>query len=693
MMADAYRTGLPRGVVYVGPDLDFAQGLRSHLVAHGVGLAVYSRGDEAVEALSGVRQGLLLLDLRINGSGSPQPEILDPAAILGQAKALDPAPAWVCLADGTNLPARLEALRSGASACFTTPPPDLASRLLVLLGAAKAEPYRILVVDDQEVPAILVGGILNRAGMVVRTVFDPMTVLEAMDEFRPDLILMDLHMPGADGMELTSIIREHETFCTTPIVFLSVEEDRDRQIAALRVGADEFLTKPVAPELLLQTVRQRVERARSVKERQAWAPAQDPTTGLWTRGHLLQRIDRVIVDGGAKADRFGLIYIYVESNPGLDTLRRAGALGTAMARAAEAVRRVIDPADVAARLGEHSIGVLLARSEGRLLATCAEALRSAVAGTTLAVGGTPVRLIASLGVGLFQPRADDAITMVSRAKAACARARKAGGDRVERYVPTLPAGTSPDRSKRLTELIRDALKGKGLSLMYQPLVTMQRRTGERFEAVLRLRAKDGEMIPPFDFLPAAAQAGLMPSIDRWVLARALDDIRTYRTDRPALSLMVRQTMATLAADDWIEWVREGIVSRDLIQHRPVLMFEVDDVAANLELAKRRFEELQRLRIDLCLNRMDDAPLAQAVLGSFTWAMVRLHGEVLAQPTDALKTLIGAIHLRGTQVIATGIEDPQTIARVWDCGVDFIQGNFIQAPAAGLEFDFTESELI
>ena len=125
------------------------------------------------------------------------------------------------------------------------------------------------------------------------------------------------------------------------------------------------------------------------------------------------------------------------------------------------------------------------------------------------------------------------------------------------------------------ELIREALKDKGLSLMYQPMVTMQRRTGERFEAVLRLRATDGEIIPPFHFLPVAAQAGLMPNIDRWVLTRALDDIKTYRTDRPALSLMVRQTMATLAADDWIDWVREGIVSRDLIQHRPMLMFEVD----------------------------------------------------------------------------------------------------------------------
>ena len=91
--------------------------------------------------------------------------------------------------------------------------------------ATKPEPYRVLVVDDQEVAAILAGGILNHAGMVVRTVFDPMTVLQAMDEFRPDLVLMDLHMPGANGIELTGIIREHEAFCAIPVVFLSCEED------------------------------------------------------------------------------------------------------------------------------------------------------------------------------------------------------------------------------------------------------------------------------------------------------------------------------------------------------------------------------------------------------------------------------------------------------------------------------------
>ena len=693
MTADSYRAGVPKVVVYLGADQDFAEDLRAPLVASGVDLRVCASGSDAAQALREAEGGLLLVDQRVGPSGGAEPDVADPAVVLEQTSALGATPTWVCLADGADLTARLGALRCGASACFTTPPPDLAARLLALLGVVTPEPYRVLVVDDQEVAAMVAGGILKQAGMVVRTVSEPMTVLQAMEEFLPDLVLMDLHMPGANGIELTGIIREHEAFCAIPVVFLSCEGDRDQQIDALRVGGDEFLAKPVSAELLVRAVRRRVERARSVQDRHGEAPEHDPITGLWTRGYLLQRIDRVILDDKARSGEYGVIYINIDPSPGLDALRRARALDAAMGRIAQAVSRVILRFDVAARLGERSLGILVGRPDEQLLAACAESLQAAVSGVPVTAGGVAVRLTASLGIGLFRPRADDAITIVSRAKAACAKARKAGGDRVESYIPTLPMGASPARSARLEELIREALRSDGLLLMYQPVVAVQRRAGERFEVVLRLRTKEGEFIPPFDFLPVAVQLGLMPTIDRWVLGRALDEFKTHRAVHPALSLLVRQTMATVAAPDWIGWVRDAIASRDLIRHRPVLMFELGDVAANLDLARERFVELQRLSIDLCLNHMDDSPAAREVLESFPWALARLQPETIGRKTTALTSLVGAIHQRGAQAIATGIEDPQAIARVWSCGVDFIQGNFIQPPGEGLEFDFAGTELI
>ena len=249
-----------------------------------------------MEALCGIREGLLLLELRAAAPGAPRP------------KSWTRPPSWprpALALTHLGLPGRRGGsvgtpggLTRRGPRLFHHAAPDLASRLLVLLGAAEAEPYRVLVVDDQEVSAILAGGILNRAGMVVRTVFDPMTVLEAMDEFDPDLVLMDLHMPGANGIELTGMIREHETFCTTPIVFISVEEDRDppdrrpegwRGRVPDQAGGPRIAAPDGAPAC----------RARPIGEGAAGvgAGARPCPSGLWTRGHLLQHIDRVIVDG------------------------------------------------------------------------------------------------------------------------------------------------------------------------------------------------------------------------------------------------------------------------------------------------------------------------------------------------------------------------------------------------------------
>ena len=66
-------------------------------------------------------------------------------------------------------------------------------------------------------------------------------MLDSLGEFKPDLILMDIYMPEVNGIELTTIIRDHQEFVTTPIVFLSGEQNADKQLDALSVGGDDFI--------------------------------------------------------------------------------------------------------------------------------------------------------------------------------------------------------------------------------------------------------------------------------------------------------------------------------------------------------------------------------------------------------------------------------------------------------------------
>jgi diguanylate cyclase (GGDEF)-like protein len=675
-------------VIYLGGDAGLAEELRTRLVQR-VGFSVCNAVATLVEAIKATPGSVLLFDAR---GGAPAHDIATVLAQIGAAGV--PRPIWVCLADPGDLSVRLHALRGGARACFAGGGSidDLCTRLLALSGAGADVPYRVLVVDDQEVAALFATRVLEKAGMQVRAVSDALTVLDALEEMRPDLVLMDLHMPGADGIELTRIIREHEEFFGLPVVFLSGEGDPDRQMDALRVGGDDFLAKPVPVARLVETVRRRIEAARENLARGAEAAARDVATGLSSRGRLLQRIDQAIAGGAGKLPGTGVLYLEVDQARGMED--RPGLLDGVFAEVGRVLREGSHNSDLAARVGPGSLGLLVRRPDAEALLACAEGLRAMIAGQTWTLDGAALMLTASLGIGLFAPRAGDAITMISRAKKACSKARHAGGNRCEVYAPALPRQGGPAPSKRMADLIRAALLGDGLSLSYQPVVALRRHPGERYEALLRLHAADGELIPPFDFLPAAREFGLTPDIDRWVITRALDEALRWRADHQGLHVLIHQTLATATAPGWMDWLRDEIARRDLIRQRPALIFELDEIAARPDDAQACLAGLRRLGIDLCLDGVDDRPAVLQLLAAFPVSLVRLDQGVLAKMSNTgLAALVDAVHQSGGAVCATGIEHPQAIARVWGCGVDFIQGNFVQPAGEGLDFDFAGAQLV
>ena len=93
----------------------------------------------------------------------------------------------------------------------------------------------------------------------------PMKVLDALSNFRPELVLMDQYMPEIEGRELGAVIRQEAAFLSIPIVFLSAESDPDKQLELMQIGADEFLTKPISPERLVTAVSILAERFRRLR--------------------------------------------------------------------------------------------------------------------------------------------------------------------------------------------------------------------------------------------------------------------------------------------------------------------------------------------------------------------------------------------------------------------------------------------
>lgn len=183
---------------------------------------------------------------------------------------------WVC--DDGDLRARLQAVRLGAAAFFTHPidVDALLVKLDDLTALHTPEPFRVLIVDDEPALARLYSLILRQAGMETCEVTEPLEVMAPLVDFRADLILMDVYMPGCDGSEIAAVIRQQEAYVGIPIMFLSSESDTVKQLEAMRLGGDEFLQKPVQPRYLVSSVLTRATRARVLQN----LMIRDSLTGL-----------------------------------------------------------------------------------------------------------------------------------------------------------------------------------------------------------------------------------------------------------------------------------------------------------------------------------------------------------------------------------------------------------------------------
>ncbi len=162
---------------------------------------------------------------------------------------------------------RLTAVRSGSTHYFTKPLdiPRLIHTLDDLISSRPRDPYRVLVVDDDPELAAAYKLHLEGVGVVAAVVNNPLDAVAALHDFRPDLLLVDVYMPGCSGMELAAVIRQQDSHAILPIVFLSTETDLGRQLMAINLGGDDFLTKPVEPWHLVRSVLARARRSRDLR--------------------------------------------------------------------------------------------------------------------------------------------------------------------------------------------------------------------------------------------------------------------------------------------------------------------------------------------------------------------------------------------------------------------------------------------
>lgn len=223
----------------------------------------------------------------------PEGHLAGPLTITGLSDEIKARIPVIFISSRGDIVSRLSAVRAGAAAYFTKPVDIgvLIDNLDKLSTSTKPDGAKILIVDDSASLSSYYAMTLQSAGMETAVVTDPLKVLDVMSEFTPELILVDMYMPGCNGLELAKIIRQQESYVSTPIVFLSAETDVEKHLEAMQFGADDFLTKPIQPAHLISSVDSRVQRYRILRS----FMVRDSLTGLLNHTKIKEELESEIM--------------------------------------------------------------------------------------------------------------------------------------------------------------------------------------------------------------------------------------------------------------------------------------------------------------------------------------------------------------------------------------------------------------
>jgi len=333
----------------------------------------------------------------------------------------------IYLSERDTFDVRLNAVRAGGDAFFSSPVDisRLIDKIDSLASRHHQEPYHILIVDDDQEQISNRAHILQQAGMITSVASDPRNVFSVLIEAKPELILMDLRMPGCDGIELARLIRQQEAFVGIPIVFLSGERDRGRRLRAISQGGDDFLITPIKPEHLVTSLQIRIERTRDMR----YFMERDSLTGLLNHSNLKERLAHETHRAGRIGNELCFAMIDLDHFKNVNDTYGHLTGDTVLKSLSRLLQDRLRKSDIIGRYGGEEFGVILFNTSLENARAIMNEIRESFALIRHQFGGKEFYVSFSCGLAGF-PTHDTANGLSEAADRALYEAKETGRNRV-----------------------------------------------------------------------------------------------------------------------------------------------------------------------------------------------------------------------------------------------------------------------
>ena len=413
----------------------------------------------------------------------------------------------------------------------------------------------------------------------------------------------------------------------------------------------------------------------------------DLLTGIFNRHYFQEELERTVARVARNGSECALFYIDLDQFKYInDTLGHAAG-DRLLVDVATLLAAHVREGDLLARFGGDEFTLLLYNIDKKDVLRAADNFRSLCDNFRFTEEGKSFNISCSIGIAMIDANVSSAEKLLSHADIACNTAKKQGRNRAKIYDPADLGKADMAADMNWASQVREMLEHDKFQLVYQPIVAADSGTINDYEVLVRMICDDGQIILPGGFMPAAERFGLIHSVDRWIVSRAINHLASLHASGHRVSFSINLSGKAFEDTTLLPLIQELLNSTGLAP--TWVTFEITETAAidNLAAAEKFITALKDIGCQFALDDFGSGFSSFAYLkhlpvdklkidGSFVKGMA--HSSVDQAMVESMNQIA---HALGKRTVAECVENEETLVLLKEMGVDLAQGHYLGRPSA------------
>jgi diguanylate cyclase (GGDEF)-like protein len=568
------------------------------------------------------------------------------------------------------------------------------------METAENQKPRVLIIDDEEQIRNLLIDVLGTTYQC-SDAGSAEEALAALAKTTFDLVISDIDMGGMSGLEL--VPRVHSLSPDTVVVMVSGNQDIEFAIKAMRVGAFDYITKPIDLRHVEASVERAINQSNLLKEKRRdkdqiesllqqrteevhWLGNYDTVTQLPNRALFEDRLEQAVAIAKATGQSLGVLFISLDQFKKVNDSLGHGPGDVLLREFAERLKSCINRSDTVARFGNDEFALLRTQIDGTKDVIETIGSLSQVLKFSFDLPSQELFATASVGVSLFPVDGDDSQTLLKNAGAALYKAKRSGGANYQFFTADLHELAASRLA--LESNLRRAIHHEEFLLHYQPRVSVDSLAITGLEALVRWQHPQLGLVSPSEFIPLAEDTGLIVPIGEWVLRAACLQGRRWIEEgfAPipiAVNISARQFHDRDLSQTVIRILEETGFSPKYLE----LELTESSIMQNEEFAASMLNQLKSMGINISIDDFGTGFSSLASLKRLPIDALKIDQsfvrEATTDPDDAalVMAIITLGHNLRLKVVAEGVETDDQLRFLQLLRCDEIQGYFFSKPVS------------